>query len=469
MTNPGYSPQVYDAYVTGIIDSIVKAYENLQDGKLYFNTGIIDPEKRVAFNRSIVAYNKNPDVEKFTFSNRHLAVDRKMSVFKFTDSDNNPIGMINSFAVHCTSIHNDNYLISSDNKGYASSDFENYIKYKYLNNNFVAAFAQGACGDVTPNFQYFEGIKYSRGEYEDDFKSAKFNGLIQSDKAKEIFFDNNQLELKPDIDYISYYFDFSDMEVNSQFSNGLKNQKTGKAAIGVSSLLGTEEGPGISPEIGFALSVLSNTSSFIEKILSQVKTEYRKNIKVKKETHGNKLIVVEMQDQKILGTKDLKNLIIPNKADPIIAYMRSLYETNSIGWQPWTPNILPLQIFIIDSIAIIGLPSEFTTTAGKRIKETALSILSKRGIKEVVLSCYTNGYAGYVTTMEEYEEQLYEGGTTHFGKWTLAAYQTKISEMCNELLKPVNERRILSEDEPHYFSKKDLLKRSFTPDNKLFA
>ncbi|GIW21062.1 MAG: hypothetical protein KatS3mg068_0069 [Candidatus Sericytochromatia bacterium] len=462
ITNPGFSFEVYEKYVNGVIESIVNAYKNLQDAKIYFNSGIIEPEKRVAFNRSIAAYNKNPDVEKFSFSNRHLAVDRKMSLLKITDLDNKPVGMINSFAVHCTSVHNDNYLINSDNKGYAANDFENYIKNKFMNNNFVAAFTQGACGDVSPNFQYFEGMKYCRGEYEDDFKSAKFNGLIQSDKAKEIFFDEkNQIELKDDIDYIHYYFDFSDIEVNPIFSNNLKNQRTGKATLGVSSLLGTAEGPGISPEIGFALSLLTSTSSFIEKLLSQVRVEYRKNIKMKKETHGNKLIIVEMQEHKVLGTKDLKNLIIPDKADPIIAYMRNLYETNSIGWQPWTPNILPLQIFIIDSVAIIGLPAEFTTTAGKRLKKTALSILSKRGVKKIILSCYTNGYAGYVTTFEEYQEQLYEGGTTHFGKWTLAAYQTKIAEMCYELLKPVSERRILSEEEPHYFSKKDLLKRSF--------
>jgi len=469
MTNPGYCQEVYESYVNGIVNSKVKAYENLKEAKLFFNTGIIEPEKRVAFNRSISTYNKNPDVEKFTFSNRHLAVDRKMSLIKFIDYDNNPIGMINSFAVHCTNVHNDNYLINSDNKGYAASDFESYIKYKYTNSNFVAAFSQGACGDVTPNFQYFDGMKYLRGEYEDDFKSAKFNGLIQSDKAKEIFFESNQIELGDEIDYIHYYFDFSDIEVNSKFSNGLKNQKTGKATLGVSSLLGTEEGPGVSAEIGFALGILSNTSNFIEKILAQVKPEYRKNIKMKKETHGNKLIIVEMQEHKILGTKDLKNLIIPDKADPIIAYIKHLYETQSIGWQPWTPNILQLQIFIIDSIAIVGLPAEFTTTAGKRVKETVISILKRRGVEDVILSCYTNGYAGYVTTMEEYQEQSYEGGSTHFGKWTLAAYQTKLAEMCYELLKPVSERNILSEEEPHYFSKKDLQKRTFVVYNKVFA
>jgi neutral ceramidase len=34
-----------------------------------------------------------------------------------------------------------------------------------------------------------------------------------------------------------------------------------------------------------------------------------------------------------------------------------------------------------------------------------------------------------VTTFEEYQNQRYEGGSTHFGKWTLAAYQTLFDKM----------------------------------------
>src|SRR5262245_46340524 len=49
-------------------------------------------------------------------------------------------------------MHNNNHLISGDNKGYASYLFE---RYKNADPNsphaFVAAFAQGNEGDVTPN------------------------------------------------------------------------------------------------------------------------------------------------------------------------------------------------------------------------------------------------------------------------------------------------------------------------------
>lgn len=60
-----------------------------------------------------------------------------------------PIGSINWFAVHCTSLSNTNRLISGDNKGVASQMMEK--KYKVKSKNYVGAFAQSNEGDVSPN------------------------------------------------------------------------------------------------------------------------------------------------------------------------------------------------------------------------------------------------------------------------------------------------------------------------------
>tara|TARA_B100000809_G_scaffold31055_1_gene27000 strand:+ start:113 stop:742 length:630 start_codon:yes stop_codon:yes gene_type:complete len=43
--------------------------------------------------------------------------------------------------------------------------------------------------------------------------------------------------------------------------------------------------------------------------------------------------------------------------------------------------------------------------------------------QHIVLAGYSNGYAGYITTPEEYSLQQYEGGHTLHGQWTLPAYQ----------------------------------------------
>ena len=72
-----------------------------------------------------------------------------------------------------------------------------------------------------------------------------------------------------------------------------------------------------------------------------------------------------------------------------------------------------------------------------------------------MLSPYANSYAGYITTYEEYRLQLYEGGHTLFGKWTLAAYQMKFKQMAQELLKSPEDRNKVSL-QPEIFNMKDI-------------
>lgn len=47
-----------------------------------------------------------------------------MTQLKFIAADGHPMGVINWFAVHPTSMNNTNRLVSSDNVGYASILFE---------------------------------------------------------------------------------------------------------------------------------------------------------------------------------------------------------------------------------------------------------------------------------------------------------------------------------------------------------
>ena len=86
-----------------------------------------------------------------------------------------PLGVINWFAVHPTSMNNTNHLISGDNKGLASQLLERHVNqgndvsifakifswfllsrnfFIFLNKGpFVAAFASSNLGDVSPNLK----------------------------------------------------------------------------------------------------------------------------------------------------------------------------------------------------------------------------------------------------------------------------------------------------------------------------
>ena len=89
---------------------------------------------------------------------RYLSVgndtDHNMVVLKMMDADGGGIGMIDWFAVHCTSMNNTNPLISGDNKGYASYLMEEAMSPLGTlpgRGKFLAAFAQSNEGDVSPN------------------------------------------------------------------------------------------------------------------------------------------------------------------------------------------------------------------------------------------------------------------------------------------------------------------------------
>lgn len=54
-------------------------------------------------------------------------MDKILTQMQFIDADDKPLGAINWFAVHPTSMNNTNHLVSSDNVGYASILFENMM------------------------------------------------------------------------------------------------------------------------------------------------------------------------------------------------------------------------------------------------------------------------------------------------------------------------------------------------------
>jgi neutral ceramidase len=154
-------------------------------------------------------------------------------------------------------------------------------------------------------------------------------------------------------------------------------------------------------------------------------------------------------------------MIIPAWADKGLGTFKKQHRNGSLN-KPWTPEILPLQLFIIGELAIAAFPGEITTVAGYRLKETILSVLKKRGIEKVILSPYANAYCGYVTTYEEYQCQLYEGGHTVFGEWTLAAFQSKFKELAFQMLKKPDERTIDRSILPIEFTEEELGKRSYS-------
>ncbi len=100
---------------------------------------------------------------------------------------------------------------------------------------------------------------------------------------------------------------------------------------------------------------------------------------------------------------------------------------------PLSPEVLPLQIIRIGNLVLLGIPAEFTTMAGRRLRESILALLTGTGINHLALATYANAYAGYVTTKEEYDVQHYEGASTHFGPYTLMAFQQEFGKLAKAM------------------------------------
>ncbi|HXH18856.1 MAG TPA: neutral/alkaline non-lysosomal ceramidase N-terminal domain-containing protein [Chitinophagales bacterium] len=460
---PGFVPEIYQQIVDGITQAIVAADKALQPVRLFLSKGTFAPDIEVAFNRSLRAYNRNPEAKKYSDKEWHLAIDRDSLVLRVESMDGAPLAMINWFGVHCTSVHNDNHAICFDNKGYAAQLSEEEVRKECGNPRFISAFAQSTAGDVTPNYVYDEKKKWTRGKFEDDFESAKYNGRLQADKALEIFTSARKgEEIRGDIDFGLMYVNFARVTADPEFTNGRLDAHTGPACLGVGFLRGTKEGPGCGPleeKLATALAGLIktyeiSTSPFLSK-------QERQRLFDKFKVQGRKKILIETGERKILGSRDVKNLIVPSWADPSIGILKMHHRNGSLDNKPWTPQTLPLHIVTLGNIALAGIPGEITTVAGWRLRDSLYSILKKKGIHHIILTTYSNDYCGYITTYEEYQEQCYEGGHTVFGEWTLAAFQTKFKQLALEMLKHPAGRNIPQDEAPIIFTDDELKKRSY--------
>jgi len=72
----------------------------------------------------------------------------------------------------------------------------------------------------------------------------------------------------------------------------------------------------------------------------------------------------------------------------------------------WQPRIVSTQLALIGSVAIACVPGEFTTMAGRRLRDVITDNVPRMGgptISQVIVAGLCNTYSDYITTPEEYE------------------------------------------------------------------
>jgi neutral ceramidase len=240
----------------------------------------------------------------------------------------------------------------------------------------VAAFAQSDEGDVTPNI--YGG---TNGGGANDFESTALSAQKQFTKALALYNSANE-SLLGGVDYRHEYVQMDAVQVAPTWTDGVAHT-TCTAAIGISMLAGAEDGPGFGKQ---GLSCDDVHDLWAVFTCQDTKTACQ----------GDKPIVLEMGSQQPF---------------------------------PWSPEVLPLQLVTLGNLALVATPFEVTTMAGRRLRNTVLAILGPAGVTRVVIVGLANAYAGYMTTSEEYTKQDYEGASTHFGPWQLAAVQQEMARL----------------------------------------
>lgn len=371
----GFSDASFRVAVDGIVESIARADANLTPAQVHLAIGEVAD---AGINRSPVAYQENPMSERAGYG---ADTDKAMTLLRFDAAGGRPLGVLNWFGVHATSVGNHNRLINGDNKGYAAQLVEREYDADYAKaDTFVAAFAQGSEGDVSPNI--FGGTD---GGGDDDFDSVAISGQKQAARALALMNDRARRVHGP-IDSRQVFVKMDAVQVGAEWT-GAGDAPTCPAAIGFSMLAGAEDGRGVGRE---GLSC-AEPRAWWHRAACWATTS---------ECQAEKPIALEM------GTRH------PH---------------------PWTPEVLPLQIVRVGPLAVVALPFEITTMAGRRLRTAVTRELAPLGVSEVVVAGLANAYAGYVATREEYRVQHYEGASTHFGPWTLAALIQEFSRLARAM------------------------------------
>lgn len=375
LTIKGVNHQNVDAIVKGITEAIVKADMSLEPAQIRSGSVVASAGEAVGVNRSVRAYMRNPAEERAKYTSD---TNRELTLLRFDRADGTSPGLINWYAVHGTSMSGKNHLISSDNKGRASFIFEEWKRRdRNKGGTFVASFAQSDEGDVSPTSPLG-----SNADGHADGHNTQQAGVKQFNLARKAY--DGAQQTKGSIGFVHTYVKFDRVEVAPEFTGGTA-KNTCVAAIGVSMLAGTEDGKGFGEE---------GTSC---------------------ET---------VRDRGILS-----DLVCATRGDVCHAEKPVAVWTGSKRPVPWTPEVLPLQILRVADTAIVGVPFELTTMAGRRLRAQVLRDLQGTGVGRVVIAGLANAYAGYVATREEYMQQDYEGASTHFGPYELGAILQEVHKL----------------------------------------
>ncbi len=434
----GHDKQTFDITVEGVFQSIKLAHNNLTrdpvPGPILLNQGELLGANK---SRAHPAYLNNSVQERaryFDRDGRDVDTPRLMTLLKLVRDNGTEVGSLNWFGVHPTSdfFESTEYPgpgsgsprpISGDNKGYASVLMERTLQSR--SPGFVSSFQQADEGDAFTNLWFDQPReKVRRRAFLPDSEPLPMTVAIghrQLLKALELYAGASDA-LNGPVDYRLAFAKMDEVEVTDPVvlaslqhpaELDANPKRTCSPAMGLSFLSGAAgAGPGETTEDGITAGGMTCGDPDASRLVEDTLAELRNGV----------FPSTLMAGAVGCNLSAVPGLNLECQAEkPILFPIGPPTNLSAV--------VLPLQLFRIGNLAIIGLPWEVTTMAGRRLRQTLLNELKRDGVDYIVINGLSNDYVSYVTTREEYAVQMYEGASTQFGPWTLAAIQQETRKL----------------------------------------
>lgn len=442
----GLDEQNLNLIIDGIFASIKEAHDNLEAQPETARIGLAIGELlNTNINRSVPAFDKNSEAERMEFLDTNGEIvdnDKRVVQLNLIRENGSAVGIINWFGVHPTIAGPETTLVSSDHKGYASQVLERVMRKDNANGeDFVAAFAQKDEGDASPNIFIVERPHPdpTRGGGTEPYNSVAIAGTKQVAKALELLADS--AAISGPIDYRLFHVQMDQVTVTDPVVlNSLEHpaeldaaeKRTCLGALGVSMGAGAEDGPGFTNE-GVSC---NDDPDVIQAASDDVMTGFSGKIPPYLLSTA---VLCNIEQQPLLD-------LSCHAEKPILFVLGAPLNLE--------PSILPFQLMRIGNVAVLGIPWEVTTIAARRIQKILFPILAPAGVDTIVVAGLVNEYVHYLTTREEYSAQHYEGGSTVFGPWSLAAVQQESRKLAQSMV-----NREPAPEGPDYVDGTPLLRR----------
>ncbi|KAJ7496273.1 Neutral/alkaline nonlysosomal ceramidase [Mycena galericulata] len=467
LTSLGFHNATFTAILTGSLLAVARAHASLAPGTLSLGTGRVEQGSR---NRSPTAYLANSAAERAMYTEESGYAgwggeggDQEwgVSVLRFEEESPDGRGFLSFFAVHGTSIYENNTLVSGDNKGMAAYLYESSIEPRAMpgNSTYVAGFVQGAVGDTSPNT--LGAFCESPGKPYDNqpciANTSTCGGRVEQCHGRGPAYAEPAGEWGGGVDGAGFK---SNWVVGTRQVEGVRGVLWG---TGMDSQLGVglvEEGTRDSKSENekkrgaTGLTKVAGSVRSVHVFVDMAKHEFvlKNGTRVGTcpaamgfsfaggTTDGPGAFDFIQGDNKTSQNPfwEIVKVFVtpePSAEQKACQYPKPILLNTGYAHEPyeWSPSTVDIQILKVGNFVMLIIPGELTTMAGRRIREAVRAELISSGIvgedAHVVVAGPANTYAHYITTREEYNVQRYEGASTLYGPFTLEAYIDKYTSL----------------------------------------